>query len=160
MDWDKLRIFHSVAEAGSLTHAGEALRALTQRKARLSVASPAPLDRITVALGVTGLLKFVTPRLFSAGMFERDVHLPELFGFAMRVSGIVPHRTVAVVDSVAGAEAARAAGASAFGFTADPAPSVFPNDNLLPYLCIRVMVGTEAVWLDPMVRFAPFGELP
>lgn len=25
MDWDKLRIFHSVAEAGSLTHAGESL---------------------------------------------------------------------------------------------------------------------------------------
>ncbi len=25
MDWDKLRIFHSVAEAGSLTHAGDAL---------------------------------------------------------------------------------------------------------------------------------------
>ena len=25
MDWDKLRIFHSVAEAGSFTHAGEAL---------------------------------------------------------------------------------------------------------------------------------------
>ena len=26
MDWDKLRVFHAVAEAGSLTHAGEALR--------------------------------------------------------------------------------------------------------------------------------------
>ena len=25
MDWDKLRIFHSVADAGSLTHAGESL---------------------------------------------------------------------------------------------------------------------------------------
>ena len=25
MDWDKLRIFHSVADAGSLTHAGETL---------------------------------------------------------------------------------------------------------------------------------------
>lgn len=25
MDWDKLRVFHAVAEAGSLTHAGEAL---------------------------------------------------------------------------------------------------------------------------------------
>jgi len=25
MDWDKLRIFRSVAEAGSFTHAGEAL---------------------------------------------------------------------------------------------------------------------------------------
>jgi DNA-binding transcriptional LysR family regulator len=26
MDWDKLRIFHAVADAGSLTHAGESLR--------------------------------------------------------------------------------------------------------------------------------------
>ena len=26
MDWDKLRIFHAVADAGSLTHAGEALQ--------------------------------------------------------------------------------------------------------------------------------------
>ena len=25
MDWDKLRIFHSVADAGSFTHAGETL---------------------------------------------------------------------------------------------------------------------------------------
>ena len=25
MDWDKLRVFHAVAEAGSFTHAGEAL---------------------------------------------------------------------------------------------------------------------------------------
>ena len=25
MDWDKLRVFHAVAEAGSLTHAGESL---------------------------------------------------------------------------------------------------------------------------------------
>ena len=25
MDWDKLRIFHAVADAGSLTHAGESL---------------------------------------------------------------------------------------------------------------------------------------
>ena len=26
MDWDKLRIFHAVAKAGSLTHAGEKIR--------------------------------------------------------------------------------------------------------------------------------------
>ena len=26
MDWDKLRIFHTVADAGSLTHAGDTLR--------------------------------------------------------------------------------------------------------------------------------------
>lgn len=46
-------------------------------------------------------------------------------------------------------------------FTADPAPYLFPNEGLLPYICLRVSVpGAETVWLDPLVRFAPFGELP
>lgn len=45
-------------------------------------------------------------------------------------------------------------------FTADPSPVVFPNENLLPYVCVRVLVGEQAIWLDPFVRFAPFGELP
>ena len=26
MDWDKLRVFHAVADAGSLTHAGDRIR--------------------------------------------------------------------------------------------------------------------------------------
>ncbi|ODT07885.1 MAG: hypothetical protein ABS35_44645 [Kaistia sp. SCN 65-12] len=30
MDWDKLRIFHSAAEAGSFTHAGESLRVVVK----------------------------------------------------------------------------------------------------------------------------------
>lgn len=46
------------------------------------------------------------------------------------------------------------------GFTADPAPYVFPNESLFPYVCLRVMVDGKPVWLDAMVRFAPFGELP
>lgn len=60
-------------------------------------------------------------------------------------------------------------------FTADPAPYVFPSEALLPYLCLRVEVPDEAaekdvvrtkgdgksyLWLDPVFRFAPFGELP
>lgn len=46
------------------------------------------------------------------------------------------------------------------GFTADPAPYLFPNEALFPYVCVRVLVDGRPVWLDPMVRFAPFGELP
>jgi len=47
------------------------------------------------------------------------------------------------------------------GFTADPAPYLFPNESLFPYVCIRVLLPDgQAVWLDPLVRFAPFGELP
>ena len=46
-------------------------------------------------------------------------------------------------------------------FTADPASYLFPNEGLLPYICLRVSVpGQQPVWLDPLVRFAPFGELP
>ncbi len=47
------------------------------------------------------------------------------------------------------------------GFTSDPAPYLFPNESLFPYVCIRVLLPDgQAVWLDPLVRFAPFGELP
>jgi tetratricopeptide (TPR) repeat protein len=45
-------------------------------------------------------------------------------------------------------------------FSADPAPYVFPNESLFPYVCVRVLVDGQPVWLDAMVRFAPFGELP
>ncbi len=46
-------------------------------------------------------------------------------------------------------------------FMADPAPYEFPNEGLLPYLCLRVTVPGEGdVWLDTTTRFAPFGELP
>jgi len=46
-------------------------------------------------------------------------------------------------------------------FTADPAPYLFPNEGLLPYVCVRVTVpGQPPIWLDPLVRYAPFGELP
>ena len=33
MDWDKLRIFHAVADAGSLTHAGDKLHLSNRRSA-------------------------------------------------------------------------------------------------------------------------------
>ncbi|HZH02303.1 MAG TPA: DUF3857 domain-containing protein, partial [Myxococcaceae bacterium] len=45
-------------------------------------------------------------------------------------------------------------------FAVDPAPYRFPNEALFTYVCLRAQVGGEEVWLDPLVRFAPFGELP
>jgi hypothetical protein len=46
-------------------------------------------------------------------------------------------------------------------FNADPAPYLFPQEGLLPYLCIRVQLPDKGfVWLDPVFRFGPFGELP
>jgi cellulose synthase operon protein C len=46
-------------------------------------------------------------------------------------------------------------------FSTDPSHYTFPNEGLFPYLCLRVEPkGTEPVWLDTLVRYAPFGELP
>jgi len=46
-------------------------------------------------------------------------------------------------------------------FATDPSPYTFPNEGLYPYLCLRVEApGAEPVWLDTLVRYAPFGELP
>jgi hypothetical protein len=46
-------------------------------------------------------------------------------------------------------------------FQADPAAYVFPAENLLPYVCVVAALpdGTR-IWMDPLVRNAPFGELP
>ena len=46
-------------------------------------------------------------------------------------------------------------------FAVDPSRYTFPNEGLFPYLCLRVEPkGTDPVWLDTLVRYAPFGELP
>ncbi len=54
---------------------------------------------------------------------------------------------------------ARIAAVRTFGV--DPAPYRFPNESLIPYHCVRAELpdGSE-LWLDTLVRFAPFGELP
>ncbi|MBK7857483.1 MAG: hypothetical protein IPJ65_02435 [Archangiaceae bacterium] len=46
-------------------------------------------------------------------------------------------------------------------FASDPAKYTFPAEALLPYLCLRVEVPEQGfIWLDPVYRFGPFGELP
>jgi tetratricopeptide (TPR) repeat protein len=43
----------------------------------------------------------------------------------------------------------------------DPKPYLFPNEALLPYVALRAeLPGGRQVWLDPAVRFGPFGRLP
>ncbi|MBM4379112.1 MAG: DUF3858 domain-containing protein, partial [Deltaproteobacteria bacterium] len=43
----------------------------------------------------------------------------------------------------------------------DAGPVRFPNEALLPYACVRVTLPEgRQVWLDPLVRFAPYGQLP
>ncbi|HYV48730.1 MAG TPA: tetratricopeptide repeat protein [Myxococcaceae bacterium] len=47
-------------------------------------------------------------------------------------------------------------------FAADPSPSRFPNEALLPFVGLYVEVPGQAapLWLDTSLRFGPFGQLP
>ncbi len=56
MDWDKLRIFHSVAEAGSLTHAGETLHLSQSAVSRQVRALEESLDTVLFRRHARGLI--------------------------------------------------------------------------------------------------------
>jgi len=88
------------------------------RELRLSkrVASSGAPQKMQVTLGVTGLMRFFEPHVFSAEMVERGKPAPDLFLLAARRMGAAPEACAVVEDSVAGIQAARAAGMRALGF--------------------------------------------
>lgn len=45
-------------------------------------------------------------------------------------------------------------------FYVDPQPWRFPRLELYPVAAVRAEAGGKVFWLDPSVRWAPFGELP
>lgn len=84
MDWDKLRVFHAVAEAGSFTHAGEALNlsqsAVSRQISALEESISAPLfHRHARGLLLTeqGELLYRTVREISAKLSMTEAMLSE-----------------------------------------------------------------------------------
>lgn len=46
-------------------------------------------------------------------------------------------------------------------FSANPNASMFPSESQFPYVALRAEPeGSDPIWLDPTVRFSPFGQLP
>jgi len=92
-------------------------RTLDALPCRLCVASSSEPDRLRHSLALVDLLHYFYPHLFSATQVARGKPAPDLFLFAARQMGAEPHACVVVEDSVAGVEAAVAAGMRAYGFT-------------------------------------------
>jgi HAD superfamily hydrolase (TIGR01509 family) len=91
-----------------LKHAGHAM----------CVASSSSPERLALTLGLTGLRALFDPHVFSATMVARGKPAPDLFLHAAACMKVAPQTCLVVEDSPAGVEAARAAGMTAFGFTA------------------------------------------
>jgi HAD superfamily hydrolase (TIGR01509 family) len=80
------------------------------------VASSGTPARIRLGLDVAGLLDRFAPNLFSATMVAHGKPAPDLFLYAAARMGAAPQRCLVVEDSLAGVEAARAAGMTVLGF--------------------------------------------
>jgi HAD superfamily hydrolase (TIGR01509 family) len=80
------------------------------------VASSGTPEKIRFTLTVTGLIGAFEPHLFSARMVEHGKPAPDLFLHAAERMATPPGSCVVVEDSVAGIQAARAAGIRVLGF--------------------------------------------
>jgi HAD superfamily hydrolase (TIGR01509 family) len=80
------------------------------------VASSGSPEKVRYALTLTGLLDHFEPHLYTAHMVERGKPAPDLFLLAAERMGVPPAACTVVEDSVAGIEAARAAGMRVLGF--------------------------------------------
>lgn len=80
------------------------------------VASSSQLERIRLSLGVTGLLAYFEPYIYSSTMVANGKPAPDLFLHAAKAMGVEPAHCVVIEDSPAGIEAAKRAGMSVFAF--------------------------------------------
>jgi len=81
------------------------------------VASSSSLDYLARVLGQVGLHQRFHPHVFSAQQVAQGKPAPDLFLFAASRMEVSPSECLVIEDSVAGVQAARAAGMRAFGFT-------------------------------------------
>lgn len=81
------------------------------------VASSSQLDRVRLALQVTGLWSRFEPNIFTASMVARGKPAPDLFLHAAKAMKAEPADCVVIEDSASGVEAAQSAGMRVFAFT-------------------------------------------
>ncbi|WP_413205893.1 HAD family hydrolase [Rhodospirillum sp. A1_3_36] len=80
------------------------------------VASSSQVERIRLALSVTGLLPHFEGRIFSATMVRNGKPAPDLFLYAAAEMGVPAERCLVIEDSPAGVTAAHRAGMRVFGY--------------------------------------------
>lgn len=104
------------AELAAVDGVAETIDAIQAIGAPMCVASSGRLEKIRHSLTLTGLIGRFDGHLFSAEQVAHGKPAPDLFLFAAREMGAAPADCVVVEDSVAGIQAARAAGMRVLGF--------------------------------------------
>jgi HAD superfamily hydrolase (TIGR01509 family) len=100
------------------------VEALGRIRVPLCVASSSSLERMRLALGVTGLLPRFEGRMFSASEVEQGKPDPALFLHAARILGARPRACAVVEDTDVGVQAGQAAGMTVFAFAGGGFPTL------------------------------------
>jgi HAD superfamily hydrolase (TIGR01509 family) len=120
----------------------DALEALMLPKAVASNGAP---ERMELALRVTGLAQFFLPHVYSAAHVARGKPAPDVFLHAAERLGVPARRCLAIEDSVAGVQAARAAGMEIIGFVGGSHAGVTIGSALREAGAVRVFEAWKEV---------------
>ncbi len=102
--------------------APEAVRALHEiLDGRIAVASGADIKKVELQLTKVGIADCFTGRVFSGQDLPRSKPFPDVYLAAAQAVGVAPSRCAIVEDTVTGATAGVAAGATVFGYSPDTA---------------------------------------
>ena len=85
------------------------------------VASSGQHDKLSLTLGVTGLIGWFEGRVFSVDDVARGKPAPDLFLYAAQQMAVDPQQALVIEDSLPGVQAAVAAGMRCFGVGEDAA---------------------------------------
>lgn len=83
---------------------------------KIACASGADLPKVLMQMGKTGLLQYFEGRVFSGQDLPRSKPFPDVYLVAAAALGADPKRCAVVEDTVTGARAGIAAGATVFGY--------------------------------------------
>ena len=98
--------------------AAQAVQALHETLGgRIAVASGADLPKIELQLRKIGIYEYFAGRFFSGQVTPRNKPAPDVYLAAANALGVAPERCAVVEDTVTGATAGVAAGATVFGYS-------------------------------------------
>ncbi|QOF77981.1 HAD family hydrolase [Variovorax sp. 38R] len=102
----------------AIPHAPAAIREIhTRLKGRIACASGADRHKVELQLAKVGLLDCFEGRIFSGHEMPRSKPYPDVYLAAAEALGVDPKRCAVVEDTVTGATAGVAAGATVFGYS-------------------------------------------
>jgi HAD superfamily hydrolase (TIGR01509 family) len=122
-DWGMATALGFVRELRAIEGVEAVVRALSERRVPIAVASQSPPARVELSLRLCKLDSYFGPHVYTASMVARPKPAPDLYLITADRLGVAPSECVVIEDSPTGVRAAVSAGMTCFGYAASEAES-------------------------------------